>query len=82
MVKHGYTHKGQILGAGIGTKGSVQTLQVSWNRGIKQIGVELERYVHNNSFWQGNIRDIRSNWVDKSMTLFANWELQTFSVLW
>ena len=78
LVKHGYTHKGQILGAGIGTKGSVQTLQVSWNRGIKQIGVELERYVHNNSFWQGNIRDIRSNWVDKSMTLFANWNYKHF----
>lgn len=77
-IKHGYTHKGQLLGSGIGPGSNLQTLNISWNKFLKQIGVEIERYVHNNDFWHNEIRDFNSNWVDLSATLFANWDYKNF----
>jgi len=73
-VKHGYTHQGQLLGAGIGPGSNMQTLNISWVKSIKQIGIQFERYVHNNDFWYNYIKDFRSNWVDISTTAFANWD--------
>lgn len=78
QVKHGYTHKGQIMGAGIDPNSNTQFLQLSWNNGLKQIGIGIERYVHNNNFWYDYIEDIRSNWVDMSASLFANWDYKHF----
>lgn len=77
-VKHGYTHNGQLLGAGIGPGSNLQTLHLSWNQSLKQIGIEFERYVHNNDFWYNYIRDFRSNWVDLSATIFAHWDYKNF----
>ena len=77
-VRHGYTQEGQMLGAGIGPASNMQTIHISWNRGLKQIGVEFDRYVHNNDFWHIYIKDIRSNWVDKSTAVFANWDYKHF----
>lgn len=78
QVRHGYTHKGQLLGAGIGPGSNMQTLEISWVKNIKQVGLRLERYVHNKDFWYNYIKDFRSNWVDISTTLFANWDYKNF----
>lgn len=78
QIIHGYTNVGQLVGAGIGPGSKLQTLHLSWNQGLRQIGVRLERYVHNNDFWYNHIKDIRSNWVDISTTLFANWDYKNF----
>ncbi len=78
QVKHGYTHKGQMLGSGIGPASNQQTIHVSWNKGLKQIGIELERHVHNNNFWYNHVKDIRANWVDNTFGLFANWNYKHF----
>lgn len=79
-VRHGYTNVGQLIGAGIDPGSNLQTLHLSWNQGLKQIGIEFERYVHNNDFWYNYIKDFRSNWVDISATLFANWDYKQFLV--
>lgn len=78
QVVHGYTHKGQLLGAGIDPNSNTQTLNVSWNSGLKQIGIEMERYLHNQNFWYDYVKDFRSNWVDLSAALFANWDYGHF----
>ena len=75
---HGYTHDGQILGAGIGPGSNMQTLAVSWINGFKVLGIRLERFVHNNDFHYSTIKDIRANWVDLIGTAFCNWDLQHF----
>ncbi|WP_319227387.1 capsule assembly Wzi family protein [Draconibacterium orientale] len=80
QLTHGYTHKGQLLGAGIDPGSNTQTLEVSWNRGLKQVGIEFERYVHNNNFWYNYINDFRANWVDLSTSVFANWDYKNFLV--
>jgi hypothetical protein len=64
QVRDGYTNLGQIMGAGMGVGNDVQALNVSVLRGMKQVGVQFERMVHNNDFFYYTAKDIRANWVD------------------
>jgi len=73
QVRHGYTHQGQLLGAGIGPGSNLQTLNLSWLKSYKKIGVQFERFVHNNDFWYTEIKDYRANWVDLSAAIIGNW---------
>lgn len=78
IVNHGYTHQGQVLGAGIGPGSNLQSADFSWFRGIKHIGLQLERLVHNNDFYYAASGDIRRNWVDFGGTLHTAWDYQNF----
>lgn len=73
-IRQGYTNEGQLIGAGIGPGSNLQTLDISWVKALKQIGVQMERYVHNNDFWYNYIEDLRANWVDISTTAYVNWD--------
>ncbi len=73
-IKHGHTHRGQLLGAGIGPGSNLQSLKINWIRELKSIGLLFERYVHNNDFWYNAIKDVRNHWVDLSITTFCNWD--------
>ncbi|NWJ51819.1 MAG: hypothetical protein HXX14_13240 [Bacteroidetes bacterium] len=73
QVRAGYTNQGQLLGSGIGPGSNVQMLNVSWVKGIKQLGIQFERKVHNNDFQYTYIKDIRNHWVDLSATLHGEW---------
>ncbi|SFC31719.1 Capsule assembly protein Wzi [Parapedobacter composti] len=78
-VRHGYTHMGQLLGAGINLGGNLQTLQVSWFKGLKQLGVKLERETHNNDLlYAMRTGDLRRNWVNLSGMAFAEWDYGNF----
>lgn len=77
-VRHGYTHLGQMVGAGIGSGSNSQTLNVNWIQGVKRLGVQFERYVHNNDFFYTHNGDIRRNWVDFSFALQGEWNYQRF----
>ncbi len=72
-VRAGYTNRGEILGAGIGTGSSQQSLEVSWVKGLKKIGLQLERVVHNNDLFYEAVREIRLNWVDLAMGGKFDW---------
>jgi hypothetical protein len=50
-IPAGYTNDGEVLGAGIGPGGNLQSLEVSWVKGLKKIGLQFERYIHNNDFY-------------------------------
>lgn len=82
VVLHGYTHKGQYLGAGIGSGSNLQTINISWIKSFKMIGLQFERYVHNDDFFFANITDLRAHWVDLSAALKCNWDYKNllFSV--
>lgn len=82
-VRHGYTHQGQTLGAGIGPGGNSQTLDISWHKGLKSIGLQMERYVHNNDFYYYayvDSQDWRRHWVDISLGLNANWNYKNLLI--
>uniref|UniRef100_UPI0040493DA5 capsule assembly Wzi family protein n=1 Tax=Flavobacterium sp. TaxID=239 RepID=UPI0040493DA5 len=42
-IIQGFTHRGEMLGPGIGPSSNVQTLETSWVNGIKKIGIRWER---------------------------------------
>lgn len=50
VVRHGYTHNGQMLGAGIGPGSNTQYLGISLYRKGSRFGIHGERIVHNNDF--------------------------------
>ena len=77
QVLHGYTHRGEVLGAGIGPGGNLQTLQVGWVKGLKQIGIQLERFEHN-----GDLANAYgfSPWIDFSLAAVADWTFNKFLI--
>lgn len=80
-VRHGYTHLGQVLGAGIGPGGNMQSLDVNWFKGLKQLGFQIERYVHNNDFYYFTFedsKDFRRHWTDLSLGVFGEWNYDKF----
>jgi len=50
-IKQGYSNQGQLLGASIGPGSNSQTIVLSWNTKISNIGFLFERIVHNNDFY-------------------------------
>ncbi len=80
-IKHGYTNEGQVLGAGIGSGSNLQSLDVSWVKGLKKVGLQFERLVQNNDLFYRAFRtkpDIRRHWVDLSVTGKFNWDYKRF----
>lgn len=75
VVRHGYTHRGQVLGAGIGPGSNVQSVQVAWVRGLKQAGLQLERIAQNEDFFYRHVADIRRAWVDVAWSLYGDWDI-------
>jgi hypothetical protein len=79
---HGYTNRGQLIGSGIGPGSDMQSISFSWVKALKMIGLQFERYVHNNDFHYNDIKDIRANWVDIGAELICEWDYKNliFSV--
>jgi len=75
QVIHGYTNRGEVLGAGIGPGGNFQTFQVSWVKSLKQIGLQLERYEHNGDF--ANFYGF-GQWIDFSAAAVSTWDHKNF----
>ncbi|MGI4751201.1 MAG: capsule assembly Wzi family protein [Janthinobacterium lividum] len=76
-VLDGHTNQGQILGAGTGSGGNIQSMDVSWISGLKKLGVGLERYEHDVDFSDTYFSDINSNsrnWVDFAFAVFGEWD--------
>jgi len=78
QVRDGYTNLGQIMGAGMGIGNDVQALNISILRGMKQVGVQFERMVHNNDFFYSTPKDIRANWVDFGMAANGVYDYKNF----
>lgn len=68
QVLHGYTNRGQILGAGIGPSGNSLLGGINWVRDFNLIGVQFERYEHN-----GDMARLfeYSPWIDFSISTVA-----------
>jgi len=79
-VRQGYTHHGQLLGAGIGPGSNSQTINISWVKGFNRVGIRAERVAHNKDFYyysnvSGNIGNGTHNryWTDLSVTLHGQY---------
>jgi hypothetical protein len=75
-VVQGYTHNGQILGAGIGPGATSQTIEFNWRKSKNRIGLSAERRLHNNDYYVfsfSNSGDFRRWYVDFATTLKIDW---------
>ncbi len=50
-VRQGFTNKGKVLGAGIGPGSNSQTLFLQWMKGMNNVGVRVNRVIHNLDFY-------------------------------
>ena len=72
QVLHGYTNYGEVIGAGIGPSSNSLTFNIAWLKGINRLGIQIERYVHNNDLYIelfSDIQDPRRHWIDASLFL-------------
>ena len=77
-VRQGYTHNGQVVGAGIGPGATSQTIELNWRKAKNRIGLSAERRLHNNDFYVysfTNSGDYRRWYVDFATTLKIDWSL-------
>ena len=75
-IRHGYTNRGEVLGAGIGPGANMQSLELSWVKGLKRLGLQFERYVHNNDFYYAAYYpslDWRRHYTDLSFAAVGEW---------
>jgi len=76
QVRDGQTNEGQVLGAGTGSGGNLQSLDISWLSGFKKLGIAIERYEHEADFSERFYPDINGNsrsWVDFAFALQGEW---------
>jgi hypothetical protein len=76
QVRHGYTNRGQVIGAGIGPGSNSQTIGISWLKGIEKTGFTVERVVRNNDYYYRafqRLQNPRYHWVDVSLNAYKDW---------
>ncbi len=81
-IVQGFTHHGQLLGPGVGPSSNVQTLETSWVKGIKKLGVRWERLNRHQDVYTRIFNDPSENgrWVDYSARLLADWQFDNLLI--
>jgi hypothetical protein len=83
QLLHGHTHDGQTLGAGTGTGGNIQSIDISWVSGLKKIGISVERYEHDVDFSEIYLPPVNGNsrnWVDFAFALKTEWNFKNLLI--
>ena len=75
-IAQGFTHRGQMLGPGVGPSSNVQTLETSFVNGIKKLGIRWERINRHQDLFIKlyNYPSENGRWVDYSARLLADWQ--------
>jgi hypothetical protein len=65
-----------MLGPGVGPGSNVQTLETSWKKGLKKIGIRWERLNRHQDLYVKLFNDPSENgrWVDYSARLLGDWQ--------
>ncbi|WP_339904999.1 capsule assembly Wzi family protein [uncultured Cyclobacterium sp.] len=82
-VRHGYTHKGQVLGFGYGPGSSVLSFDMAWVKNFNRIGIEFEYINYNNDFYYKRfevIKDLRRKYVDLAPAIVGEWRFDKLLV--
>uniref|UniRef100_UPI0040495AAA capsule assembly Wzi family protein n=1 Tax=Flavobacterium sp. TaxID=239 RepID=UPI0040495AAA len=81
-IRQGFTNQGQMLGPGVGPSSNVQTLETSWVKGVKKLGVRWERLNRHQDVYTRVFNDPSENgrWVDYSARILADWQFNNLLV--
>uniref|UniRef100_UPI004047764D capsule assembly Wzi family protein n=1 Tax=Algoriphagus sp. TaxID=1872435 RepID=UPI004047764D len=81
-ILQGFTHQGQLLGPGVGPSSNVQTLETSWVKGVKKLGIRWERLNRHQDVYIRRFNNPSENgrWVDYSARILANWQFDNLLV--
>ena len=84
-IQEGFTHQGQVLGAGVGPSGNQQDFKILLIDQETQLkyGLSLRRVVHNNDYLYNTFQDLdkrKRYWTDLSMGLEAGGVYKRFIV--
>lgn len=81
-VTQGFTHRGQMLGPGVGPASNVQTLEGAWVKEFKKIGLRLERLNRHQDFYQKEFPDPsqQGRWIDFSAKILADWQWENLII--
>ena len=81
-IGQGFTHQGQMLGPGVGPSSNVQTLETSWVKGLKKLGIRWERLNRHQDVYIKIFNDPSENgrWVDYSARLLADLQFDNLLV--
>jgi hypothetical protein len=73
IIFHGYTNRGEVLGAGIGPGSNLQTLDFSLWEKNNSWGIQFERYAHNMDFYYDVFvpYQFTNKWVDFALNTYA-----------
>lgn len=82
-IQQGLTNNGQVLGAGIGSGSNLQSLDISWMKGMKSLGFRVERLVNDQDHYNAAIGDYNNQsrrWVDYSFAFLGRWNFDKFLI--
>ena len=81
-ISQGFTHQGQLLGPGVGPSSNVQTLEASWVKGVKKLGIRWERLNRHQDVYIRRLNNPSENgrWVDYSARILADWQFDNLLV--
>lgn len=80
-IRQGYTHNGQVLGAGIGPGSNHQIIEANWRnlQNLRKLGISLERIARNNDFFYytfDNTNEYFRRWIDVAAFVNFTFKLQ------
>lgn len=65
-----------------GTGGNLQSIDISWIKGLKKLGLGFERLEHNRDFYDsasfGNTKGGSRSWVDFGLGAEGTWDYKNF----
>ena len=76
QVLQGLTNEKQIMGAGSGMGNNVQTFSATWLKGIKKVGIKLQRIQQDPKGFRGGLGTLllsESPWSDFSIGVLTRW---------
>ncbi|MEM9324877.1 MAG: capsule assembly Wzi family protein, partial [Bacteroidota bacterium] len=80
-VRHGYTNRGEVLGASIGPGSNMDHISVSYIDGVRKAGLVFERISNQNDFYYrawDDINDFRRYWIDYTIGVTGSWDIGNF----
>jgi len=81
QIRHGYTHAGEVVGAGIGPGSNMQNMGVAWVKGLNRVGIFYERVMNDNDFVHeafSGTSHAKHYWADVGCGLLSDYHIGSF----